>query len=96
MPFESATHGRVWSGRETARGRRFSRLPQVVLSVIQSVILGGDDMNAATLAARAHDFQKSGDWGGAAKCYEEILSTPLAALDRGQDAGQLNANVRQS
>jgi len=53
-------------------------------------------MNAATLAARAHDFQKSGDWGGAAKCYEEILSTPLAALDRGQDAGQLNANVRQS
>jgi tetratricopeptide (TPR) repeat protein len=51
--------------------------------------LKGDDMNATALAARAHDFQESGDWGGAAKCYEEMLDAPLSALDRAKTLANL-------
>jgi len=44
---------------------------------------------ALTLAARAHDFRESEDWGGAAKCYEEILVTCFLPLDRAKTLANL-------
>jgi len=48
-------------------------------------------MNATVLAARAHDFRESENWAGAARCYEEILDTPLPDLDR----AKILANLMQ-
>jgi len=48
-------------------------------------------MNATALAARAHDFQESENWGASARCYEGILDTPLSALDR----AKILANLMQ-
>jgi len=46
-------------------------------------------MNAKALAVRASGFQRSEDWGAAAKCYEEILDTPLSGLDRAKTLANL-------
>ena len=44
---------------------------------------------AQALAERAHVFQESENWGGAARCYEEILDAPLFALDRAKTLANL-------